>query len=758
MLCVMYAVFLFFSLLVAGSASVKVGPNNCPILSHTNFVIVCTLPAGAGTSQDIVVTTSALLVSNSWTFNYDPPELFGYLWWSNRTGPPAGGNIIYMYGSSLGPAPEVSVDSRPCELIKANSTYIECRVPPGTGVNKPVLVTAGAFLTASYPYSYWPPVIYYISPTGGPTAGGTVVSVHGIHFGFQLGTIATAGTLRVPTFQNDTLLVYTTPARTGLQFVNALVDSQASNGVQYQYDYAIIMGVTPATGRTDAGSPTTVLTITGEGFSTSGYVTVGNAQATLTGVGYTDTRIEVLLPVGQGSAPVIVVTNNVPSVAWPWSYIPPNITRVNPTSSSTDGNILLTLTGTNFGQSGTVMIGSGTCTLLTPGTSWAFGQIVCLLPPGQGANLPVVLTVGGQVPVVTPTFSYLPPAINQVSPQSGPTQGGQTVTLFGVNFGLSAIISFVSPSSGPYCTLTGLGQSHRQIVCIVPAGEGLNVPIQVNVSGQISPSIAANQYNYDAPVITAISPLTAPTSGGSQVTLTGTSFGLGLSWLLTLGGVSLTQSSIVYWNHTRIIFTAPRGTGKDKVIDLRVASQPATYTGALFAYAKPIISKVSGCPTNTATATLECDITGGTTITIEGNNFGDTASKIGVVIGENLATCTSITIVTIDTVIRCTLGANPYGGFNLGVNVTVDGLVGSSPYLSFAGPVIYPNTLRRTGNAPGLATHTVQVDPTTAAPYSLTFDGKVRKTKTKTKQTRIRKLAEMLKPLSFSVSFSLELR
>ena len=72
--------------------------------------------------------------------------------------------------------------------------------------------------------------------------------------------------------------------------MNLIVDSQSSLGLPFTYDDAVILGVTPPQGRTDGGSPATVLTLTGTGFSASGYVTVGGVQATT--VTYADTYVE----------------------------------------------------------------------------------------------------------------------------------------------------------------------------------------------------------------------------------------------------------------------------------------------------------------------------------------------------------------------------------------------------------------------------------------------------------------------------------
>ena len=88
----------------------------------------------------------------------------------------------------------------------------------------------------------------------------------------------------------------------------------------------------------------------------------------------------------------------------------------------------------------------------------------------------------------TSTFSYKAPSITAVVPSNGPTTGGYAVTLFGSSFGLSAVTTFVSSQTGAVsvCAPVGIGQTHSQIQCTVPAGQGVFTRVFVNVSGQAS--------------------------------------------------------------------------------------------------------------------------------------------------------------------------------------------------------------------------------------------------------------------------------
>src|SRR5207247_433033 len=73
----------------------------------------------------------------------------------------------------------------------------------------------------------------------------------------------------------------------------------------------------------------------------------------------------------------------------------PAITGISPANGPTVGGLPITLTGSNFGTSGTVTIGGKSC----PTTSYSATQVVCTLPAGQGAQVPVAITVSGQTAI-----------------------------------------------------------------------------------------------------------------------------------------------------------------------------------------------------------------------------------------------------------------------------------------------------------------------------------------------------------------------
>lgn len=407
-------------------------------------------------------------------------------------------------------------------------------------------------------------------------------------------------------------------------------------------------------------------------------------------------------------------------------------------NSPTLGGGLLMVSGTNFGLSGSVLIGTRTCVIGAAGTSYGDAAIICSVPAGQGVGLNVTL-VGWTQTQAYPVFRYSPPSITYSQSNSGPTTGGSTqlLSIFGANFGLLATVQFIGTDMGIQdCPLSSIGQTDSLIICQVPQGEGRDVPFQVTVSSQVSAYVSgASVYQYDAPVIQAISQLTSPTSGGVMVTIGGVNFGTRNNFSLAIGSFAVPNTTITFFNHTRMAFPAPRGFGANLPFALVVAGQLSTTAVAagqvgVFSYLPPTITSVSGC-TDVGSATTLCGVDGTNILTITGTNFGNLPAALSVTIGSSItSTCAVLAIGTADTRFTCSLGVRPTGGFTLPVTVTLGGQSTTQNYISFAGPIFTPSTITvrsaATQNSQVTATATslaLLVDPTASTSFPVNLTG-----------------------------------
>lgn len=206
------------------------------------------------------------------------------------------------------------------------------------------------------------------------------------------------------------------------------------------------------------------------------------------------------------------------------------------------------------------------------------------------------------------------PALVSISPNSGPTAGGTTVTITGTNLTGATAVNFGSNNAASYVV-----NSASSITATSPTGSAGTVDITVTTPDGSSTTSAADQFTYVvAPNITRVSPTSGPASGGTTVIITGTNFSGATA--VTFGGAAATGFTVN--SATQITATAPAGSG---TVDIRVTTTGGTSaTSAADQYTympAPTISSVSPASGTTG---------GGTSVTITGSNFsGVTAVTFG---------------------------------------------------------------------------------------------------------------------------------
>ncbi|MEY3278790.1 MAG: hypothetical protein RLZZ426_1276, partial [Actinomycetota bacterium] len=124
----------------------------------------------------------------------------------------------------------------------------------------------------------------------------------------------------------------------------------------------------------------------------------------------------------------------------------PTVTTVSPASGTVDGGTTVTITGTGFQAGATVLIGGVACTVVTRTAT----EITCTTG-AHAAGLVNVVVTNTDTGTVTKNnaYTYVPngvnnstnPVITTVSPASGPTAGGTTVTINGTGFKKGAVVT-----------------------------------------------------------------------------------------------------------------------------------------------------------------------------------------------------------------------------------------------------------------------------------------------------------------------------
>ena len=206
--------------------------------------------------------------------------------------------------------------------------------------------------------------------------------------------------------------------------------------------------------------------------------------------------------------------------------------------------------------------------------------------------------------------------IGRVSPTSSPSSGlsGSTVTLSlaVANLAPSYLMDDSTINAASSVTFGGVAATsisrvagQNQWIVTAPSGAaGSTVDVEVQLKGGLRAYAGPFTFVNPAPTVSAISPTSGPTAGGTPVTVTGTGFLAGAS--VTIGGAACTGVTVV--NSTTITCITGAGTaGAANVVVTNADTQSGTGT-SLFTYVGPTPpppSNPPGPPTNvTATGGL----------------------------------------------------------------------------------------------------------------------------------------------------------
>jgi hypothetical protein len=225
----------------------------------------------------------------------------------------------------------------------------------------------------------------------------------------------------------------------------------------------------------------------------------------------------------------------------------------------------------------------------------------------------------------------LAPAITAVSPTSGSTLGGTSVTVTGTSFNGATAVTFGGSAAASYTV-----NSATQITATTPAAAASAVNVSVTTTG--GSAISTNAFTYvapaptpPAPTLTSVTPATGSSLGGSAVTLSGTNFTGATA--VSFGGIPATSFTVA--SPTSITATTPAASAGAVSVSVTTPGGTATSTNA-FTYVVPAPTITSVSPASETTA-------GGSIVTITGTNL--TGATV-VTFGSAPATAFTVTSAT----------------------------------------------------------------------------------------------------------------
>ena len=165
-----------------------------------------------------------------------------------------------------------------------------------------------------------------------------------------------------------------------------------------------------------------------------------------------------------------------------------------------------------------------------------------------------------------------------MSPNTGPASGGTNVIITGTGFIGAAAVQFGNTAATNFTV-----NSATQITATAPAGSLGSVDVTVVTVGGPSATSDSDDFTntVSLPTVTAVSLNVGSTSGGTSVTITGTSF-IGVE-AVDFGATAATNVTVV--NDTQITCTSPAGTaGPVNVIVTTALGASATSSSDEFNY------------------------------------------------------------------------------------------------------------------------------------------------------------------------------
>ncbi len=306
----------------------------------------------------------------------------------------------------------------------------------------------------------------------------------------------------------------------------------------------------------------------------------------------------------------------------------PTVTSVSPNQGVAAGGTAIVITGTGFGTSSTPLVTAVTVGG-TAATSFAVVNDTTLnvTTPAHTPGLVdiVVTTDAANTNTAGDDFTYLtPPSITSVSPASGSTAGGTTVTVTGTGFTGVTQVNFGG-------TLTGaFNVSATSLQVVSPAHAAGTVDISITTANGTTANTAADNYAYTAagPSITSISPTTGSIGGGTIVTINGSGFTGATA--VSFGGTPATTFTVN--TDIKITATAPAHAAGTVSISVTTPSGTSTDTSAdnfVYGTVLPVVTSVS--PTGGP-------VGGGNTVTVNGTGFtGTTLVTFGGTAGTSVS-------------------------------------------------------------------------------------------------------------------------
>ncbi|MBN1417256.1 MAG: IPT/TIG domain-containing protein [Planctomycetes bacterium] len=338
----------------------------------------------------------------------------------------------------------------------------------------------------------------------------------------------------------------------------------------------VLETLTPTSGAQAGG---TQVQAKGQHFTQDAKIVIGGVELQPT---YVDSQTLLFsTPAGTGQVQVFVRTAGGDSASLPFQYTAPapQITSITPVSGPEEGGTVVTIAGLYFTSDAEVFVAS-----VKVAAQFIDAQTLRVVMPAGTGRVAISVTTPWGTATRADAYEYLlviPPAqIDSFEPTHGPSIGGTTVTIHGSGF-VQATQVRIGPDYLDPGTVTFVDSGTLQ--ALTPGGTG-QVEVAVR-NPSMDEVVAVSLFTYEALTITALTPATGVTCGGTVVDVSGTGFGEDL--VVEIDGRTAQVLSVdVSGNRATIVVPeAPEGTGAVAVV-VRSGGSEATLPSG-FEYSDP---------------------------------------------------------------------------------------------------------------------------------------------------------------------------